>query len=58
MPEEADPTLFKVSVLAPVGLAVLGHRVGDTVEWPVPAGSQRLKVLALLYQPEDAGEYG
>jgi regulator of nucleoside diphosphate kinase len=57
LPEEADPTLFKISVLAPVGLAVLGHRVGDRFEWPVPSGTQRLKVLALLYQPEAAGQY-
>ncbi len=57
MPAEADPALFKISALAPVGLAVLGHRVGDMVEWPVPAGAQRLKLLALLYQPEAAGHW-
>jgi regulator of nucleoside diphosphate kinase len=57
MPAEADPALFKISALAPVGLAVLGHRVGDTVAWPVPAGAQRLKLLALLYQPEAAGHW-
>ncbi len=58
MPEAADPALFKISVLAPIGLAVLGHQVGDMVEWPVPAGVQRVKILALLYQPEAAGDYG
>jgi regulator of nucleoside diphosphate kinase len=46
-----------VSVLAPVGTAVLGYRVGDTIEWEVPAGTRRLKVEELLFQPEAAGRY-
>ena len=46
-----------VSVLAPVGTAILGYRVGDTIEWKVTAGVRRLKVEDVLYQPEAAGRY-
>lgn len=43
-----------VSVLAPIGTAVLGYRVGDVIEWPVPKGMRRLEVLEVIYQPEAA----
>lgn len=56
-PEDADLAENKVSVLAPIGMAMLGYRVGDTFEWEVPAGVSHLKVLELLYQPEAAGNY-
>lgn len=41
-----------VSVMAPLGMALLGYRAGETIEWPVPKGMRRLKVLKILYQPE------
>jgi regulator of nucleoside diphosphate kinase len=44
-----------VSVLAPIGTAMLGYRVGDVIEWRVPKGIRRLKILEVLYQPEAAG---
>jgi regulator of nucleoside diphosphate kinase len=44
-----------ISVLAPVGTAMLGYRVGDVIEWRVPKGVRRLKVLEVIYQPEAAG---
>ena len=47
----------KISVLAPVGTAMLGHRAGDEFEWHVPAGPVRLRVEEVLYQPEAAGHY-
>lgn len=56
-PEDADPAANKISVLAPIGMAMLGYRVGDIFEWEVPAGVSRLKVLEILYQPEAAGDY-
>jgi regulator of nucleoside diphosphate kinase len=46
-----------VSVLAPIGTAVLGYRVGDEIEWEVPAGVRRLKVEDVPFQPESAGRY-
>jgi regulator of nucleoside diphosphate kinase len=47
----------KISVLAPVGTALLGHRAGEEFEWHVPAGPVRLRVEEVLYQPEAAGHY-
>jgi regulator of nucleoside diphosphate kinase len=44
-----------LSVLAPIGTAILGYRVGSVIEWRVPRGVRRLKVLEVLYQPEAAG---
>jgi regulator of nucleoside diphosphate kinase len=48
-------TANSISVLAPVGTAMLGYRVGDVIEWPVPKGIRRLKVMDVIYQPEAAG---
>ncbi len=56
-PTDADFDNGKISVLAPIGMALLGYRVGDVVEWPVPAGMRRLKVEEVLYQPEAAGQF-
>jgi regulator of nucleoside diphosphate kinase len=56
-PAKADSTSRKISILAPVGTAVLGYRVGDTVEWKVPGGLKRLKVKEIVYQPEAARDY-
>ncbi|MBJ3815847.1 nucleoside diphosphate kinase regulator [Shimwellia pseudoproteus] len=48
----------QLSVMAPVGAALLGLRVGSTIHWSLPNGNQtNLEVLALLYQPEAAGDY-
>ena len=54
-PEYADVSLNRISVLAPIGTAILGYRLGDVIEWPVPAGLRRLRVEEVLYQPERAG---
>jgi regulator of nucleoside diphosphate kinase len=54
-PDEADIRQGKISVLAPIGTAMLGYRVGDVFEWPVPDGLRRLQVKRVLYQPEAAG---
>ncbi|HEU4992093.1 MAG TPA: nucleoside diphosphate kinase regulator [Luteimonas sp.] len=57
-PRDADGSADKVSILAPVGSALLGLRAGQSIEWPVPGGrSARLVVLGVRYQPEAAGEY-
>jgi regulator of nucleoside diphosphate kinase len=56
-PHEADADENRVSVLAPVGTAIIGYQKGDIVEWPVPAGIIRLKVEEVIYQPERAGEF-
>lgn len=46
-----------LSVLAPLGAALLGLKVGSHIEWSLPDGSQRqVRIDALLYQPESAGD--
>ncbi|AXO60055.1 Regulator of nucleoside diphosphate kinase [Pseudomonas oleovorans subsp. oleovorans] len=48
----------KVSILAPVGCALLGLSVGQHIDWPAPGGKQlKLTLLEVEYQPEAAGEY-
>lgn len=55
-PREADGSPGKVSVLAPVGSAMLGLRIGQSIEWQVPGGRRlRLRVQAIRYQPESSG---
>jgi regulator of nucleoside diphosphate kinase len=56
-PENANTSEGKVSILAPVGTAMLGYRVGDVFEWEVPAGKRHLKVKKILFQPEADGNY-
>ncbi len=56
-PREASFYEGKISVLAPVGTAMLGYRRGDVIEWEVPSGLRRLKVEEVLYQPESKGDY-
>ena len=56
-PHEADFDKGRVSVLAPVGSALLGLSVGQTIDWTAPGGRQlRLRVTAVHYQPEAAGD--
>lgn len=55
-PEEAAPG--RLSVLSPMGAALLGLSVGDSIEWPMPDGTMAtLEVVEVIYQPEDAGDY-
>lgn len=56
-PEHANTSQGKVSILAPIGTAMLGYRVGDVFEWDVPAGTRRLKVTKILFQPEASGDF-
>ena len=46
-----------VPVLSPLGLALLGCREGDVMEWRMPDGLRRLRVDSVLYQPEAAGDF-
>ena len=51
-PEEADFARGKISVLAPVGAALLGLAAGQSIDWPFPGGEiRRLIVEAVLSQP-------
>jgi regulator of nucleoside diphosphate kinase len=56
-PEQADVDRGQISVLAPVGSALLGLSVGQSIRWPLPRGGTRhLRVVAVTYQPEAAGD--
>jgi regulator of nucleoside diphosphate kinase len=52
-PQDADMQRGRVSVLAPVGTALLGLAQGDSIVWPFPDGSSRcLRVVEVTFQPE------
>jgi regulator of nucleoside diphosphate kinase len=56
-PGSADAGQRRISVLAPIGLALLGCREGDEVAWPTPSRTRRLRVGRIVYQPEAAGRF-
>ncbi len=56
-PSFANAEKKRISILAPIGMALLGYRVGDVVEWRVPAGVRKLKIEEVIYQPEANGEF-
>jgi regulator of nucleoside diphosphate kinase len=53
-PDRADIARNRLSVLAPIGTAILGHRVGDVVQWRVSAGVRRVCIEQVLVEPERA----
>jgi regulator of nucleoside diphosphate kinase len=55
-PKEMDGSGEKVSIFAPVGIALLGLAVGDEFQMPSPTGQVTVRVDALEFQPESAGE--
>jgi regulator of nucleoside diphosphate kinase len=57
-PGDAEPALGLVSVLSPIGSALLGLRQGDLAHWHLPDGEARsAEVAAILFQPEASGDY-
>ena len=56
-PNKAGTTEKAVSILAPIGTALIGYREGDIIEWEVPAGKKRLKITEVVYQPERVGNF-
>jgi regulator of nucleoside diphosphate kinase len=51
-PEEADIAEGRLSILAPIGTAILGERIGEEIRWRVPDGWRRLRIEEVIYQPE------
>ena len=51
-PNQANIAENKLSILAPIGTAILGYRLGDVIRWRVPSGKRRLRVEEVVYQPE------
>lgn len=59
LPDQADVSRLRISVLAPIGAALLGYREGDQVEWPVPGGLRRLRIKRVTRPTASAvGEVG
>jgi regulator of nucleoside diphosphate kinase len=56
-PKDANIAKGSISVLSPIGTAILGYREGDAIEWQVPAGRIRISIEKILYQPEAAGNF-
>ena len=56
-PDDAEPAAGFVSVLSPVGAALLGLRVGETAHWRTPGGNGSARILSVLFQPEASGDY-
>ena len=56
-PEDANIDAGAISVLAPIGMAILGYREGDVIEWNVPSGVRHITIEKILYQPEAAGDF-
>ena len=54
-PERADAASGRLSILAPVGTALLGLRAGDTIDWPTPGGMRRLRVRRVTQPAVAAG---
>ena len=56
-PRDADGAANKISILAPVGSAILGLRIGQSIDWKVPGGrALRMRITGISYQPEASGQ--
>lgn len=56
-PKDANADRGWVSVLAPLGSALLGLRVGQAIDWKLPSGTRQLRVVDVPYQPEANGDF-
>jgi regulator of nucleoside diphosphate kinase len=54
-PEQVNQDADTLSILTPMGMAMLGHREGDVVEWGTTDARYRIRIRKVLYQPEAAG---
>jgi regulator of nucleoside diphosphate kinase len=56
-PEAADAARGWISVLSPLGSALLGLRVQQEFDWVLPHGKRRVRVVSVPYQPEANGDF-
>jgi regulator of nucleoside diphosphate kinase len=57
-PKDANASRGWVSVLAPIGSALLGLKVGQQIDWQLPTGLRHVRVVEITYQPEASGDFG
>lgn len=55
-PKDANADRGHISVLAPIGSALLGLRVGQSITWQVPHGTKHIRVVEVRWQSEAASE--
>lgn len=51
MPQQADMRQNRVSILTPMGAALIGFRKNEEVQWKVPAGMKRFRILDVVNEP-------
>lgn len=56
-PEDANVKENKISIFSPIATALIGYKVGDEIEWIVPAGVTSIRIDEIVYQPEASGHY-
>ena len=56
-PQQASAIDGRLSVLAPLGTAILGTRVGDEIEVATPSGRRRVRIEKIHFQPESEGRF-
>lgn len=56
-PKDADFKKGQVSIFSPLGSALLGYKVGDTVSFEAPKGEIDIKIESIDYQPEASGDF-
>lgn len=56
-PDQANLKEHRISIFSPIATALIGYKVGDEIEWMVPAGMTKIRIDQILYQPEAAGDY-
>lgn len=56
-PQDANLKENKISIFSPIATALIGYKIGDKIEWIVPGGITKIKIVDLIYQPEAAGDF-
>ncbi|MBD5779779.1 GreA/GreB family elongation factor [Pelagicoccus sp. NFK12] len=58
MPSRANPDFNRVSILAPLGVALLGVRAGEDFMWRTPGGLRRLRVVSVTRESKSSKVHG
>ncbi|MCK9226290.1 MAG: nucleoside diphosphate kinase regulator [Syntrophorhabdaceae bacterium] len=56
-PEKTGLKRKTVSILSPMGIALIGSGEGDMLEWEMPTGKVKIQIMEIIYQPERLGNY-
>jgi len=56
-PDKADLKKNKISIFSPIATALIGYKVGDEIEWLVPAGLTKITIGEIIFQPEASGDF-